>query len=362
MRIVKTKWFFGLLGLLIVIGFLAIYWLVETSARSQGSSRHAWVTIPMGASTTQIASILENKHVIANGFFFRVYLYVTGSAPDLQAGEYKFAPGLTLPQVVAELKAGAVLYNTVSVTIPEGYTVKQIAALLAKDGVVSKTSFMTEIKKGRFSFAFLPKMGEQSKLVRDRLEGYLFPDTYDFLRREPAHDVINTMLQETNRVFSPALVKRIKQMHMSVARVLTVASMIEREAELNKERPIIASVIYNRLKIGMKLQIDATVEYALGGLLNLTDADLTVNNPYNTYVYHGLPPGPIANPGLLSIQAALHPATTGYYFYVAKFDGSGAHYFSRTFAQQLVNEVKSQRNYARYDQGVSSPPHSVHKS
>ncbi len=361
MRIVKTKWFIGLLGLLGVAIALVTYWLVETSVKPQGSSRQTWVTIPAGASTPQIASILETHHVISDGFFFRVYLYVTGNASDLQAGEYKFAPRLTLPQVVAELKAGAVIYNTVSVTIPEGYTVKQIANVLEQNDIVSKRAFMTEVKKGQFSYDFLPKMNAQNKLVRDRLEGYLFPDTYDFLRHEPAYNVISTMLQETNRVFSPARMNRIKHMRMSVARILTVASMIEREAELNKERPIIASVIYNRLKIGMKLQIDATVEYALGGVLNLTDADLLVNNPYNTYVHYGLPPGPIANPGLLSIEAALHPATTNYYFYVAKFDGSGGHYFSTTFAQQLANEVKSQQNYARYERGLSVPPHAVHK-
>ncbi len=361
MRIVKKKWFISLVGVLVVVVFLVTYWLVETSVKPQGLSRKTWVSIPAGTSTSEIASILEKHHVITNGFFFRLYLYVTGNASNLQAGDYRFTHALTLPQVVNELRVGAVMYNTISVTIPEGYTVRQIADVLAKNGIVSKTAFMAEVHKGQFSFDFLPKLGSQNKLVRDRLEGYLFPDTYDFLRHEPAYDVITTMLQETNKVFSPRLMTRIKQMHTSVTRILTIASMIEREAELNKERPIIASVIYNRLKINMKLQIDATVEYALGGVLNLTDADLTVNNPYNTYLHYGLPPGPIANPGLLSIEAALHPAKTNYYFYVAKFNGSGGHYFSTTFAQQLANEVKSQQNYTRYERGLSSPPHSVHK-
>ena len=357
----RKKWMIVLAAAFLLAAFAALFWRALTTTPMGKRGQTTWVNIPLGSSTTQIAGVLEEHGVITNGFWFRVYLYITGSGSDLQAGDYRFASGLTLPQVVAELRQGSVAYNTVTVTIPEGYTVSQIVALLVKDGVCSKQSFMQQVKTGNFPYPFVPSPSKVNKNIRDRLEGYLFPDTYDFLRHEPAHDVINTMLQEMSQVLSPSIQRQMKREHLTVARVLTIASMIEREAMLNRERPIIASVIFNRLKRGMKLQIDSTVEYALGGVLNLTDADLLVNNPYNTYMHHGLPPGPIANPGLASIKAVLHPAHTDYYYYVAKFDGSGGHYFSRTFAQQLIDEAKSQRNFARYVQGASTPPHSVHK-
>ncbi|WP_082685386.1 endolytic transglycosylase MltG [Ferroacidibacillus organovorans] len=311
-------------------------------------SKTTWINIPAGATSTQIADLLYQKEVIRSPFWFRAYLALSGQADRLQAGRYPFSPGQNVPSVVGELTRGSVAYNTVSVTFPEGYTVTQMAATLQQAGVCSAQSFMRAVKTDHFSYSFLATSYHR-KTVRDPLEGFLFPDTYDFVRGESPKTVIQTMLQMTQQVLDPHRLREIAREGLTVQEVMTVASMIEREAKLKSERPLVASVIYNRLHLHppMKLQIDATVLYALNGHGSLNH-DLYINNPYNTYVYGGLPPGPIANPGLASIQAALHPAKTDYYFYVARNDGSGGHYFSTTYAQQLHNELRSQQNAAHH--------------
>lgn len=307
------------------------------------------VVIPQGASTDAIGRILAAQGVIASPTFFRLYLFLSQREKYLQAGDYLFASGMTIPQVAAELTAGDSAYNTVIVTIPEGFTVRQIAHLLAADKVCSYAGFMQEADHGSFpQYTFWRSIPLHDKKIRDRLEGYLFPDTYYFLRHETPANVITKILTETNAVLSPSLLQSVKRAKLSLPEVMTVASMIEKEAKLPSDRPLIASVIYNRLhlKPAMKLQIDSTTDYALGGITTLTAADLQVNNPYNTYVYPGLPPGPIANPGLASIEAAIHPAHTDYYYYVAKGNGTGGSYFAVTYAEQLANIARRAHNLA----------------
>ncbi len=322
----------------------------------RGSARGRMVSldVPSGASTRRIARMLQAGGVIGNAFWFRVYLAVSGQARYLQAGNYRFHGGETIPQAVAELRQGAVTFNTVSVTIPEGFTVRQIGSLLQRDGVCSDRAFMAAAVKGNFPQFWFVRMIPKNPLIRDRLEGYLFPNTYDFVRGESVSRVLVKILTETAQILSPALVARMKADHLTVAQTLTVGSLIEREAKLASDRPLIASVIFNRLHRHppMPLQMDASIEYALGHTTtDLTAADLAIKSPYNTYTHMGLPPGPIANPGLPSIRAALYPAHTDYYYYVARFDGSGGNYYATTYAQQLANSARSQRNLARLQAG-----------
>jgi len=332
---------------LVTVAALLINWLSAMFWQTAGhAGKDIRVVIPQGSSTQQIGQLLKTNGVIDNPLLFRIYLLMSGQESTLQAGDYLFPSGLTIPRVVREMVAGASRFNTVVITIPEGFTVRQIARQLASNQVCSYASFMHAVEYDHFSqfgfWHFLPK----SHLQRDRLEGYLFPDTYYFLRHEPATEVIAKILTETDTVLSPAVFATIGKDHLTLPEVMTVASMIEREAELPSERPLIASVIYNRLHTSppMALQIDATVAYALGGVNHLTTTDLQVNSPYNTYLHSGLPPGPIANPGFSSIEAALHPAHTDYLYYVAKGDGSGGSYFAVTYAQQQRNIARRARN------------------
>lgn len=346
----KIARLYGVLALLLVL--VAVFFVGMNqlaNVRIGNAGRTVWVDIQNGFSSQQIGQLLAVKGVIASAFWFRVYLWWSHQGVDLQAGNYPFHTGMSFSEIVKELKSGAVGYNTVMVTIPEGFTVAQIASLLAKDGLCSVPVFVHAVNHDRFPEVFVRQI-PANPAIKYHLEGYLFPDTYAFVKGESAHQMIHTMLAQMANILTPARVAEIHNEHLTIQQALTVASMVEREARIPGDRPLIASVIFNRLhhQPPMRLRIDATVEYALGfthGFTqNLTLSDLQVNSPYNTYLHHGLPPGPIANPGLAAIKAALAPAHTDYLYYVAKNNGSGGSYFATTYAGQLANEARSQKN------------------
>jgi UPF0755 protein len=299
----------------------------------------------------QIATAMENRQLIRSAFAFELYARFSGHTGNLLAGHYALARGMSVSEILSILEGGKTEVDVIKVTIPEGFTVIQIAERLSEYGVCSQSEFLSEVQTGSFSEPFLALIHE-NKNVKYRLEGYLFPDTYNFDKQEAAHDIINEMLLDFQSRVGGSVLKTATKEGKSLTEVITEASLIEKEARVDKERPIIASVINNRLaaKPSMRLQLDATIEYILGHQNIVTDADLRVNNPYNTYLYPGLPPGPIANPGLLSIEAVLHPSLTDYYYYVVKNNGSGEHYFATTFAMQLHNEQLSQHNLALAEQ------------
>lgn len=342
------KWWVSLAVAGVVV-LIAIATVIVQWERPGRPGPTVWVTIPMGAGSRGIAQVLADQHIIDNPFWFRVYLAFSGKESDLQAGTYPFHGGMTIAQVVDELRMGATQYNTLRVTIPEGYTIEQIAPLLAKKGICTTKSFYRALREGTFSYPFMHQIPKQGGM-RYRLEGYLFPDTYDFLRGEPAHDVINTMLAETNQILTPSFLHAIVREGLTQQQFMTIASMVVKEATLRRELPLVASVIFNRLHAHppMKLQIDATTVYAMHGDTHITPNDLAVPGPYNTYTHLGLPPGPIANPGLAAMLATLHPAHTDYLYYVARNDGSGGQYFASTYAQQLRDIAKSNANQYKH--------------
>jgi len=225
------------------------------------------------------------------------------------------------------------------VTIPEGYTVTQIEEILAEKGIVDRTRFREALKSEDFSLPYL------SPAPRDprHLEGFLFPATYEFPAGLAEKEIIGLMLQRFDAVLTPELQRRSQAMGLSVREVVTLASLVEREARLDEERPIIAAVFLNRLRRGMRLESCATIQYILGKQKEkLTYRDLQIPSPYNTYLHDGLPPGPIANPGLASIKAVLYPAEVDYLYFVARGDGS--HYFSRTLGEHQTAARRYQRN------------------
>jgi UPF0755 protein len=232
-------------------------------------------------------------------------------------------------------------------TIPEGYTAKQIAARLAAKGFVNKAEFMALLQKpDQFAGDGVKSAnGGGGQLVA--LEGYLFPETYSLPVDSTEQEIAQTMVTQLDKELATlpkGWDKQLAKLNLTMHELLTVASLIEREVVVDKERPIVASVIYNRLKIGQPLQIDATVQYLLSKQKErLLYADLKVDSPYNTYKRKGLPPGPIANPSLASIRAALYPASTNYYYYVTKKDGTSSHLFAETYAQHLNNIAKSKQ-------------------
>ncbi len=286
------------------------------------------VKIPEGTSVTGIGQILEDEQIIRSADLFRLKARIDRQT-DLKAGTYDLSPSMTMDEILDVLEAGIDLSNTVQVTIPEGDNLKQIAAIMAEAGICTEEEFLDETQNGSFDYDFI------SDQPRDehRLEGFLYPDTYMFYQDAGAHAVIDKLLQQFEEVYNRTSASADKSVtsKYSQLELVTVASLVEREARLDEERPLVASVVYNRLDQGMKLQFCSTVQYALGKVKQrLYNSDLQIESPYNTYLYDGLPPGPIASPGEASLKAALNPETTDYLFFVADASGDGSHNFAAT--------------------------------
>ncbi len=283
------------------------------------------VTVPGGANVRRIGEILARRHLVRSPLAFVFAAQVAGVSGHLRAGRYELSPAMPPSQIAQLIALGRTAEDMV--TVPEGFTVAQIARRLAARGMVRESEFLTLARTQGRTFrvnGWTPPS--------DDLEGYLFPDTYRVPRGTTARAVITMMLTEFDeRVIRPDSAQ-FARYPGGLPAAITMASLVEREAKADTDRPLIASALDNRLRAGMRLQCDATVQYALPQHKGrLMDADLRVASPYNTYLHTGLPPTPIANPGLLSIAAALHPAATDYLFYVARPDGR--HIFSATLAQ-----------------------------
>ncbi|WP_223879818.1 endolytic transglycosylase MltG [Paenibacillus spiritus] len=301
-----------------------------------------------GMGSAEIADLLEEKGLIRNALLFKGYLKYTGEGGSFQAGTYRAAPGATYDEWIARLNAGDVeKKETVTVTIPEGYTAEQIAAKLAEAWGMDAAAFLKVMNSGAgLEETAALKIPENGKL-RHRLEGYLFPATYETVKENATpSSIIASMMDELRGKLDqiPDLDRKLQERNISLHELLTVASLVEREVVADSERPLVAGVIYNRLNKGQKLEIDATVQYALPEQKErLLYKDLEIDSPYNTYRNEGLPPGPICSPGLKSIEAALSPEASDYYFYVTKKDGSRTHLFAKTYKEHLANIERSKQ-------------------
>ncbi|MBP1999033.1 UPF0755 protein [Paenibacillus shirakamiensis] len=305
------------------------------------------LTLDKGLGTASIADRLEQEGVIKNGLLFKVYLKVKSQGSHFQAGVYEMNPGITYDQIIDKLNHGDIVKAAMmKFTIPEGYTIKQITEKLSQEHDVDSAKFLALAKNPEgINSPLLKEIPADNKRLY-RLEGLLFPETYDMKKGSTEAEIITRMLNETQSQLDsiPDFKAKLETSHKSLNELLTAASLIEREVVADPERSRVASVIDNRLKDGMKLEIDATVQYLLGKPKErLVNSDLRkIDNPYNTYIYKGLPPGPIASPSLKSIEAVLNPEITAYKFYVTKKDGSQEHLFAKTYAEHLVNIKKSQ--------------------
>lgn len=299
------------------------------------SNKYQSVEIPKGSSTGSIADILLKKKLIKSAFVFEMESRLNKYNGKYKAGDYLLSQNMTMYDIMEKLYKGDSDSNLIRFTIPEGYNLKQIADKLEKLGFINKEAFYHEIRSGNFKYKFLKGIPKGD----NRLEGFLYPDTYEVYKNATEHEIIDKMLQRFDNLFTEAYYKRAKEMGLSVQQTITLASIIEREARAAQDRPVISSVFHNRLKINMPLQSCATVQYALGVVKpKLSVVDTQINSPYNTYKMKGLPPGPIASPRIESIQAALYPTNTNYIYFVAK--GDGTHAFSSNYAQFLKDKAK----------------------
>ncbi len=286
------------------------------------------VTIPPGASSAEIGRILVAAGLIRRATDFIVLVRVRGWARSLHEGDYRLSPAMGLVEIGETLVYGKPVEH--AVTVPEGFTITEIAEALVAEDLVDYTRFLNLAQRSAATFDYDFLRG----LPTPSLEGYLYPDTYRLPRHLPERKVISVFLDRFAQVVLPRWRARAEA-GVTLHEIVTIASLVEREAKVPAEQPLIAGVLYNRLRRGWRLEVDASVLYALGRhKATISYEDLKVDSPYNTYLYSGLPPGPIASPGLPAIEAALTPAETDYLFYVARPDGS--HEFSKTFADHLA--------------------------
>lgn len=318
---------FFILGIIcIVINFLVISF-------SGTNQQTVTIKINSGASTSQIAEVLEEKRVIQNAFLFKALVKQRKLDNQLKAGYYNFAPRLTMIQVLRELEEGQNHFHTV--TIPEGYNLEQIATLLENKGLGKKENFLQAAQAKNFDFSFLA----EAKRKKLSVEGYLFPATYRIEVDATEKDIINLMLKHFGQVVDSKFQEEGQARGLSLHEMVTLASIIEKEVKVDSERPLIAAVFLNRLDRKMLLQSCATIQYILKEpKKRLTNEDTRVASPYNTYLHSGLPPAPIASPGRSSLEAVLHPAKVDYLFFVAK--GNGTHYFSNNFEEHRAAIAK----------------------
>lgn len=287
------------------------------------------IVIARGATFAEVARQLVSAGVIANVLTFRVVARLRGEEVAVRAGEYRFAPHLSQSEVLEKLVTGGAQVAT-WVTIPEGFTVAEIADRMQREGVGSARTLLTDFM--------------QRQIVVDgartrNLEGFLFPSTYLMPLGASPQQVAAPMIAEFFKELPPDAAARAAHLHVTVPQGVTVASLVEREAKSEADRPRIAEVIYNRLRLRMPLQIDAAIEYALPEhKAQLSFADLKIESPYNTYTHPGLPPTPIANPGRPSLEAAFHPSKGDDLYYV--YCGHGQHVFAKTLAQHQANVAR----------------------
>jgi UPF0755 protein len=329
----RLGWMIFLLFLLAAAaaGWLYFEWQAPYRGYSGGA---AVVNVARGASTHQIAGELASKGVVRSAVAFELWSR-WHHGRSLEAGEYRFARPMTPPEVFDKLASGRVW--TVSLTVPEGWTMFDIAAAVQRAGLASRAAFLRAARN--------PAPIRDLAPSAPTLEGFLFPATYQFPHHTTAQAIVRTMVGRFREAWAQATQSDAPPKSLTLEQVVTLASLVQEETPKESERPIIAGVFANRLRLGYPLECDPSVVYALklkdeydGKLM---PADLKIHSPYNTYRHYGLPPGPIGNPGMASLQAALNPARVDYLYFVA--NGKGGHVFSRTFAGQ-------QRNIQRYRQ------------
>ncbi|KPU44946.1 putative aminodeoxychorismate lyase [Oxobacter pfennigii] len=299
------------------------------------------VTIESGSTSQDIIKTLFNEGLIKDKNSLNIFIRLNKLSGKLMAGKYQLSKSMNAAAIVDKIAKGDVIRDTVKVTIPEGYEIKDIASVFEKAGLVDKETFMNAAQTVNFDYDFLKDIPERDI----KLEGYLFPDTYEFSKNVTAEQIINRMLSRFDEIYDEDMRKKTEELNLTIDKVVNMASIVEREAKVAEERPIVAAVFYNRIKINQKLESCATVQYALGERKeNLLYKDLEIDSPYNTYKHSGLPVGPIANPGKASLIAALNPEDVDYLYFVVKDQNAGTHAFSKTYSEFLRNKDNYYKN------------------
>ena len=322
---------------LLVITMGAVYLAFGTDSGRQTAGElqgDVYITVKPGMDADAIAGQLLEHGIIDSRFSFWWQVKTGGLQDKFKAGTYLMHPGMQTEEAIAKLISGKT--TTIKFTIPEGFGIKEIAERLSDEGLVDKEKFL-KLAKDYAPYDYV----EHKENVRYAAEGFLFPDTYEIHSDVSEKDIMDMMAQDFDQRLTKKLRDRAEEMHLSIYDLVTLASLVEKEARYEEDRPIIAQVFFKRLRIGMPLQSDTTLQYLLDAPKeDVTIADTKMESPYNTYQNYGLPPGPIASPGMAAIEAVLYPADTDYLYFVA--DRKGHNHYSNTYAEHLaiVDQVR----------------------
>ncbi len=327
----------AIIFLLSILIFTAYLWFDHHNQPAPGwrqaPPEERLVTIKPGSSLQDIAHLLEKEGVTRSGYIFMAYAFLQNKQGALQAGTYRFDREPEIDEILYKINNGIVANERV--TVPEGFTVEEIAERVSENLPIESEEFLQALENSDWELDYLPDADK----VEWKLEGYLYPTTYNVNYDIEPEKLIELMLNRFEQQWLEELKNNFQadNENFSINELVTIASMVEKEGRLKEEKPVIAGVIFNRLRAGMKLQIDASVQYALPERQErLFYRDLEIESNYNTYLHHGLPPGPIANPGDDSLQAVLEPEDTDYLFYFALEDGS--HVFTETYQEHLQKQ------------------------
>jgi len=299
------------------------------------------ITVEQGSTVGDIAEILEDEEMIQSALFFRLECLLKGNNPVFDEGEVTLKTAMSTNEMIYALLEKPVYSNDVAITIREGYTVKDIAMYLESQEIVSAEEFIKACNEATFDFGFI----DEIPIRENRLEGYLFPDTYYVAENTSAEAIVNKMLVRFEEIYS-SYEDQARKQGITMDEVITIASIIEKEIKVGAERPLAAQVIYNRLEKEQRLEMCSTILYVLDKRKDrLYEADLQVESPYNTYINAGLPVGPISNPGEACIKAALNPAEGNLLYFVVKDEETGEHEFTVTYDDFLAAKERYNQKF-----------------
>jgi UPF0755 protein len=328
------KTFLALFGGLFIFSWIGggvFYYTATHPFVEENNQAPVSVEITSGMPLNKISALFEERDLIGNSLAFQLLAFLQEKQGQIQVGEYELSPSMTPMDILEVVTSGKTILH--AVTIPEGYRITEIAALLETKGLVNAENFIQETKD--------EKLIKSAGISGNSLEGYLFPETYNFSKNTSERKIIQRLLDIYHeKIKQHELRKRAQSSNLTFHQVMTLASLIEKETGIDEERKLISSVFHNRLRKKMLLQTDPTVIYAMADFDgNIRKKDLQVDSPYNTYRYKGLPPGPIASPGIKSIIAALEPSESDYLYFVSRKDGS------HQFSSNLMDHNRAVRKY-----------------
>ncbi|MCQ2550895.1 MAG: endolytic transglycosylase MltG [Clostridia bacterium] len=339
----KSKVIALIVGLAIICAIGVFSYLgIQNRPVDPDSEQVVTINIQDGYGTYDVAKELYDQGLIKNITAFRITSKLSGFDGKYLTGYYQLSPSMSAKQMMKAIVNGDVV--NIAFTVIPGDSTEQIATKLEEQGICTYDEFMDEIVNGDFDYEWMKYLPKGEK----RFEGFLYPETYSYPIGVKAHTIVETMLDEFDNNIDSSYYAKAKKMGRTFYEVIIISSIVEKEAGLEKEKPLVSSVIYNRLKKGMMLQMDSTVSYLLkDNRVNLTNQDIAIDSPYNTYKYDGLPPTPIGNSGASAIKAAFNPEKTDYLFFVLSEKLDGSSNFSKTLEQ--FNKDKD-RYYKAYDE------------